>query len=94
MATPEQDKALRTKALAILRESRLCVVDLARGEDYALVQARVLVRGFSADHRVGFRAGAWLCTCPAGRAHTLCSHVVAAELVCHGVTPFPARPRP
>lgn len=80
------DKALRTRALAVLREGRLHLMTVrpsVGADGPAMVDA--IVYGHSGDHVVAFEVGkGWWCGCR-GKVSGLCAHVLAAELVVHAV---------
>lgn len=86
------DEAVRTKALAVLRDGRLRLLGVRTDAAGRLLFCDAVVYGHRGEHSVGWGArpgGAvgWSCTCPENRDGRVCAHVFAAELVCHGVWP-------
>lgn len=85
--------ALRGKALAVLRDGRLRVLDLRTSPNGRLLRCDSVVYGHGGEHVVDYTDGSaganagWTCSCKDGLRGVLCSHVVAAEQVAHGVTP-------
>lgn len=78
---------LRTKALAYLRDGRVRVMEARTTSAGRLTSADVIVYGHRAEHMIGWNEHGWSCSCPKGRLGQVCTHLVAAELILHGVMP-------
>jgi hypothetical protein len=90
-ATQSTDKALRSKALAALREGRVCVTRADKADPETGTLRPQLVEAAVRSSRPGDRVyavdmvgGKWLCTCQSGNSGDLCAHVAAVQMVTGG----------
>lgn len=81
---------VRSKGLAVLRDGRLRLMMVRTDGNGTLAFADAIVHGHGGDYAVTFNAASgervWACSCPTYRDNRgVCSHIYAAEMVCHGV---------